>query len=261
MEQTKTEKHERTNSNHNPKTDSTQNSNAANDSKTSSFSEDSSKSEDSNSNTSNTTSHSGASIDPNMDIDTPCWFYQDGLGLKQGPFSFREMFLWWKGGYFADTLLVRTTWEDHMTPLIQIPQFWNAPIKLVERIEKEHEESLRRGVEVPAANYSSEETSQTSTSIDAPKYETYVVTGGFNPLTGKFQKDDSSSHFASKGLPADRDTRMMAHYFDYNQYAQQMAAAAQEPKKKKQVKGSKKFWKDRKEKKKRAKLLAEYLAD
>lgn len=261
MEQAKTENHERTKDNHIPKTDSTQHSNAANDSKTSTFSEDSSKSEDSNSNTSNTTSNSGASstVDPNMDIDTPCYFYQDALGLKQGPFSFKEMFLWWKGGYFADTLLVRTIWEDHMIPLIQIPQFWNAPIKLVERIEKEHEESLRRGVEIPAVNYSTEETSQAST--DAPKYETYVVTGGFNPITGKFQKDDSSSHFASKGLPADRDSRMMAHYFDYNQYAQQMAAAAQEPKKKKQVKGSKKFWKDRKEKKKRAKLLAEYLAD
>jgi len=216
----------------------------------------SSKEEDSSSNdTSN-----NSSIDPNMDIDTPCWFYQDSFAQKQGPFSFREMFMWWKSGYFQDTLLVRTIWQDHFIPLVQTPQFWGAPIKLVERIEREHDESARRA-EIPAPNANSSNTDEGSTPSEPIKYETYVVTGGFNPITGRFQKDDSSSYFASKGLPSDRDSRMMAHYFDYNQYAQQMAAAAQEPKKKKQVKGSKKFWKDRKEKKRRAKIIAEYLAD
>jgi len=203
-----------------------------------------------------------SSVDPNMDFDTPCWFYQDSFAQKQGPFSFREMFMWWKSGYFQDTLLVRTSWQDHFIPLVQTPQFWGAPIKLVERIEREHEESLRRA-EIPAPNANSSNSDDPSSTPSEPtKYETYVVTGGFNPITGRFQKDDSNAYYASKGLPSDRDTRMMAHYFDYNQYAQQMAAAAaQESKKKKQVKGSKKFWKDRKEKKRRAKLIAEYLAD
>jgi hypothetical protein len=40
------------------------------------------------------------------DISTPCWFYMDVNGLRQGPFSFKEMFTWWRSGYFPDDLLV-----------------------------------------------------------------------------------------------------------------------------------------------------------
>jgi len=84
-----------------------------------------------------------------------------------------------------------------------------------------------------------------------PDFKDYQVKGTFNAISGKFQGD-------SKG-PVDRDARLMNHYFDVDKYQQQMAEVTK--KKKKPVKGTKKFWKDRKEKKRRAKLIAEYLAD
>jgi hypothetical protein len=188
------------------------------------------------------------------DISTPCWFYQDSNGLKQGPFSFKEMFLWWKGGYFANDLPVKTVWENEFTPLSTLPQFYNVPVKLAERIEKEQEELITKGqIEVPVFEPPKEDTAE-------DQYDEYTVVGGFNPLSGKFQKDDNAAYYGSKGLPADREQRMMSHYFDYQQYQLQMQAVG-DKKKKKLVKGTKKFWKERKEKKKRAKLLAEYLAD
>jgi len=95
--------------------------------------------------------------------------------------------------------------------------------------------------------------------INPVDYKEYAVQGGFNPLSGKFQAQDAGAYFTSKGIPSDRDQRMMAHYFDFETYQQQMNA--NKDKKNKAPKMSKKFWKERKEKKKRAKLLAEYLAD
>lgn len=92
-------------------------------------------------------------------------------------------------------------------------------------------------------------------------YEDYSVVGTFNPLTGKFQKEDGASYFEAKGLAVDRDRRMVEHYMDWNEYQQQMQLAAANKKKKKQPNGTKKFWKERKEKKKRLKKLAEYLKD
>jgi len=212
-------------------------------------------------------SNSSSQVDPDMDVSTPCWFYMDSNGLRQGPFSFKEMFLWWKGGFFQSELPAKTIWEDDFTPLSQIPQFSSAPAKLVERIEKEQDEQMRRGhLEVPMVPAYYEE----PTGSDDPqkeeggsKYHDYTVTGGFNPQSGKFQKDDASAYFTNKGVPADKDFRMMSHYFDPQQYQamRQAAASTEEPKKKKLVKGSKKFWKERKEKKRRAKMIAEYLAD
>jgi uncharacterized short protein YbdD (DUF466 family) len=86
--------------------------------------------------------------------------------------------------------------------------------------------------------------------------------GGFNPITGTYQTDAPSSYYAAKGLSADRDVRMMSNYFDYDKYSEEMASVSKDKaNKKKKVKGTKKFWKDRKEKKRRAKLVADYLAD
>lgn len=62
------------------------------------------------------------------------------------------------------------------------------------------------------------------------------------------------------GLSGDRDFRMMSYYFDHEAYQAQIAAAkAAAPVKR--FKGTKKFWKDRKEAKRRAKLLADLKAD
>jgi len=195
-----------------------------------------------------------------FDVSTPCWFYMDSNGLKQGPFSFKEMFLWWKGGYFPSELLVRTVWEEKFEQLGNLPEFYSAPVRLIERIEKEQEDQVKQGnIEVPMVPtyYEPNKDEEHQPPLKNPKFQEYAVKGTFNSLTGKFQSGEG--FFEGKGLPVDRDARMMAHYFDFSQYQQQMQAA--EKKKKKPVKGTKKFWKERKEKKRRAKLVAEYLAD
>jgi len=187
------------------------------------------------------------------DLTTPCWFYTDSNGLKQGPFSFKEMFLWWKGGYFPNELLVKTIWEEEFQPLGTTPDFFKAPVKLVERIEKEQEESVKKGhIDVPFVASVYEGPKEDLAPSKLPEFKNYAVKGTFNALSGKFQSD------ASKG-PVDRDARLMSHYFDQDAYQEQMANVTK--KKKKPVKGTKKFWKERKEKKRRAKLIAEYLAD
>jgi hypothetical protein len=90
-------------------------------------------------------------------------------------------------------------------------------VKLVERIEREQTE-LHASGQVEFAIAPVYEQEQPKIEKDAagnplplknPQYKDYVVTGTFNPITGKFQKDDSTSHFASKGIPSDRDERML----------------------------------------------------
>jgi len=194
-----------------------------------------------------------------FDLSTPCWFYNDSNGLKQGPFSFKEMFLWWKGGYFPNELLVKTIWEDSFQELGQIPEFFSAPPKLIERIEKEQEELVKQGhIEVPMvpSYYEPKDDGEHPPPSKAGKFEDYTVKGTFNTASGKLQNDQGVSRPTG---PIDREARMMSKYFDFDKYQQEMAE--NKKKKNKPVKGSKKFWKERKEKKRRAKLVAEWLAD
>jgi len=195
-----------------------------------------------------------------FDLSTPCWFYNDSNGLKQGPFSFKEMFLWWKGGYFPNELLVKTIWETTFQELGQIPEFFNAPPKLIERIEKEQEELVKQGhIEVPMVPnyYEPKEDGSGEPPAKTTKYQEYSATGTFNSASGKFQGDQALPTRPTG--PVDRDASMMSKFFDFDKYQGQMADLKK--KKAKPVKGTKKFWKERKEKKRRAKLVAEWLAD
>jgi len=176
------------------------------------------------------------------------------------------MFLWWKGAYFPSELLVKRVWDEDFQELGSIPDFYSAPPKLVERIEKEQDEQVRLGhIEVPMVPTHYEPNKDEDVMMHPPplksaKFQEYSVKGSFNALSGKYQSDEATPFLTVKGIAPDREGRMMAYYFDHNQYQQQMQNS-QAGKKKKPVKGTKKFWKERKEKKRRAKLVAEYLAD
>lgn len=185
-----------------------------------------------------------------IDILAPCWFYLDSNGLKQGPFSFKEMYLWYKGGFFRGDLLVKQVWDSQFQPLSQQQEFYNTPPSLIAKIEKEQEKALISGhTEVPLVNNFYEE----------PIHKTGQTPDlGVLPATKLHLRD---SYFASKGLHGDRDMRMMSHYFDYNQYSKEQEKNKEDGPKKKIVKGSKKFWKERKEKKRRLKLVKAILED
>lgn len=206
-------------------------------------------------------SNSNGNEEFDLDITTACWFYQDSSGVRQGPFSFKEMYLWWKSGYFPEDLLVKTVWEEDFSPLGTISYFTNLPLKIAELIEKEQEE-LSNTIQVEPSSTEQQTTqnsSVTSSSSDnSNEGELYSNLGGFN-LGGKFQVDA-----INKAQIVDRDQRMMSYYFDNEKYQAQMNAQKNSEdlsKKKKQIKGSKKFWKERKERKKKAKLIASFLAD
>jgi hypothetical protein len=137
----------------------------------------------------------------------------------------------------------------------------NTPPSVVEKIEKALEESLA------ASEQSYQNTTDPALISSDPSalYQDYSVVGSFNPMTGNYQIPDVSMPMQvnARGSPVDKDARLMSHYFDYERYAAQMNAAKEDKKKskQKQVKGSKKFWKARKEEKRRKKLIAEYKKD
>jgi len=216
---------------------------------------------------SKSSSGSSKNSEDEQDVSTPSWFYQDANGVRQGPFSFKEIYIWWKSGYFPNSLLVKSVWESRFRRLDEIPEFYRVAPKMAEKLETERD-TLVRGYLPPLNFFLSETTNheiqQPNALGNATTMEDYKIVGSFNPLSGKFQKEDGLSHFSSKGLPSDRDMRMMSHYFDYEKYQEQMNAAKVDKEgkgKKKKIKGTKKFWKEHKEKKKRRKMLAEYLAD
>lgn len=225
--------------------------------------DDTSSSEKHNNNDTNNNANNSTTEEEEFDISTPTWFYQDSNQVKQGPFSFKEMFLWWKSGYFAADMLAKTVWEGEYRPISSISEFSNAPAQVIEKIEREQEELYRKG------HFETYYPSSTSTGPNdeedqsAANEEEYQV-GTLNPATGKYETEEmprTNIKLMPKNGHVDRDARMMAHYFDFDQYQNQMRDATGAKKQKKLVKGSKKFWKERKEKKKRAKLVAEYLAD
>ena len=57
------------------------------------------------------------------------------------------------------------------------------------------------------------------------EYREYASTGGWSAVTGRFTGDaGGDAHWEKKGLSADRGIRMMSHYFDHEQWQQQMNA-------------------------------------
>ncbi len=231
----------------------------------------------------NTTKNSGSnSKGVEFDLVTPCWFYMDSNNERQGPFSFKDMYTWWKTGYFTKDLQVKTVWDNDFKKLENIllfhsvqhslsfslivldcPEFINIPPSLVDKIgqdeeEDEDEETSTTETKLGTSNDNVfyEDIEQSSGAV----YQDYTVFGTFNPITGKFQSVDNPTYYGLKGLPADKDQRMMGHFFNYDLYASQMNSE-KDKKKKVKVKGTKKFWKARKEEKKRRKAVAEYLKD
>eukprot|EP01126_Amoeba_proteus_P057740 TRINITY_DN7374_c0_g1_i3.p1 TRINITY_DN7374_c0_g1~~TRINITY_DN7374_c0_g1_i3.p1 ORF type:complete len:178 (-),score=35.11 TRINITY_DN7374_c0_g1_i3:54-563(-) len=84
----------------------------------------------------------------------------------------------------------------------------------------------------------------------------YSQVGYLNSLSGKVQASTADAYWISKGLPTDKDGRMLAHYLDVDAYQEQMRLAAQDiPKRKKVTKKMIKHFKAKKEDKKRRRFL------
>eukprot|EP01126_Amoeba_proteus_P025989 TRINITY_DN257_c0_g1_i3.p2 TRINITY_DN257_c0_g1~~TRINITY_DN257_c0_g1_i3.p2 ORF type:complete len:148 (+),score=38.28 TRINITY_DN257_c0_g1_i3:846-1289(+) len=84
----------------------------------------------------------------------------------------------------------------------------------------------------------------------------YSQVGYLNSYSGKVQASPADAYWMSKGLPTDKDGRMLAHYLDVDAYQEQMRLASQDlPKRKKVTKKMIKHFKAKKEDKKRRRFL------
>ncbi|XP_046976940.1 GRB10-interacting GYF protein 2 isoform X6 [Vanessa cardui] len=45
------------------------------------------------------------------------WYYEDPKKIIQGPFSSKDMYNWYRAGFFSPSLMVRRAYEPHMRPL------------------------------------------------------------------------------------------------------------------------------------------------
>ncbi|CAG4962246.1 unnamed protein product [Parnassius apollo] len=64
------------------------------------------------------------------------WYYEDPKKIIQGPFSSKEMYNWYRAGFFSPSLMVRRACDTHMRPLgsygpmvpfAQIDSLWSHP--------------------------------------------------------------------------------------------------------------------------------------
>jgi len=76
----------------------------------------------------------------------------------------------------------------------------------------------------------------------------------FTTLKGRFSASDQENYWLKKGLPTDKDGRMLSNYFDYDAYQEQMRNATP-PEKKKVSKAQIKGFRKKKEDKKRRRIL------
>lgn len=100
-------------------------------------------------------------------------------------------------------------------------------------------------------------TPNTNTTTTNPT-SAYASSAFFNTRTNRFQAQTSEEHWASQGLPLDREGRQMAAFFDVEAYQESQRAISKN--KKKPPKQSAKYWRKVKEEKKRRKLM-EFLKD
>ena len=91
----------------------------------------------------------------------------------------------------------------------------------------------------------------TTTAVSQTAADPYAASATFNRATGRFEYANGGNHWDSKGIPQDREGRMMAHYFDLDSLAANRAEAAA---KKQKLKHKKYDWRKYKAAKKKEKV-------
>ena len=91
----------------------------------------------------------------------------------------------------------------------------------------------------------------TTTAVSQAAADPYAASATFNRATGRFEYANGGNHWDSKGIPQDREGRMMAHYFDLDSLAANRAEAAA---KKQKLKHKKYDWRKYKAAKKKEKV-------
>jgi len=202
------------------------------------------------------------------DIIERGWFYIDSNGEKQGPFSTKEMKEWFIAGFFNNDLLVKRVSDTSFTRIAEREEFTKlerkphlasyAAVSLPsyeQRVETENTPNpfYQDFPSYYDASFEPEQTPEMPIGADDDP-SSYTQAAFFTTLGGRFSGGDQTSHWKKKGLPTDKDGRMLSHYLDVEAYQEQMRNA-EPPKKKKITKNMIKFYKKRKEDRKRRRAL------
>jgi len=172
------------------------------------------------------------------------------------------MIEWHSMGYFTPDLMVKKIYDDEFQPLKDRKDLnLKFPIENSDKnlsVTVNNEANIDSSQEAPALNQQDAYYYNVTSAYSNPgfpsgdpetpikptnyvtEYEDYVISGSFNVVSGKFQRQDSSTYFQSKNLPEDRAGRQLAHYFDVsvleNQKLQKAKPDKSKSKKKKKQK-------------------------
>jgi len=168
------------------------------------------------------------------DILASGWFYIDSSGIPQGPFSSKEMKEWFIAGFFFDNTLVKRINDPDYEPISGCELFKHCElssnvvstdiytttqnnqevIKLPEKLESKSTLSTRFNPCYDPVPYYED---------DSEEKGLYTQTAFFNTHNGRFTP--VNSYYAARGIPEDRDGRMLSHYLDIDEYQEKMRAA------------------------------------
>jgi len=192
------------------------------------------------------------------------WFYVDSNNDKQGPFTTKEMKEWFVAGFFNSELLVKRVSDPQFQKISEREEFKQlerkpsvqtyAPTNTFESHVEAESAQNPYYQDFPAFYDPSYDQEPMPPDAQSDDPSNYVQSAFFTTLKGRFSAGDQASHWKKKGLPTDKDGRMLSHYFDVEAYQEQMRNCGP-PKKKKVTKNMIKYYKKRKEDRKRRRAL------
>lgn len=167
-------------------------------------------------------------------VETPVWYFVDVSGREQGPFAQTQMNLWVAHGHLPPDTLVRHLSEplERRRKIGEVPMLGGggrAPVASAASTAAAGAAAhAPYGAEQPPGGVSGNG-AQTQLPAYTTHYREYAVLGGFSMTgsrSGKFVAPEMSGekYFEAKGIPKHRDERQMGHYFDFNEWQEQMNA-------------------------------------
>lgn len=174
------------------------------------------------------------------DILESGWFYIDSYGNPQGPFSSKEMKEWFIAGFFFENTMVKRINDVDYQPISSCEEFMHCELSSNVVSTDIYNQQTMSSKTSQQAGYDQQESYQkpynsiyTDPSLYQPPdieqidKEPFTQTAFFNTHSGRFTP--VSSYYAAKGIPEDREGRMLSHYLDIEAYQEQMRAAKANP--------------------------------
>jgi len=197
------------------------------------------------------------------DILATGWYYLDSGSEKQGPFTTKEMKEWFVAGFFDDDLMIKRINESDFRMIKDRSEFQNLERRPQDQVyvplntfqaQQQLSTAPNPYYQEAPSYYDPAYEESPSVSESTPPGGDYSQKAFFTTMKGRFSASDQESYWQKKGLPTDKDGRMLSNYFDYDAYQEQMRNA-KPPEKKKVSKAQIKTFRKKKEDKKRRRIL------